>query len=209
MKKSLQNKINKFYCKLFTLIEELNQLRGEASQEMEIAEEKFSEIEEKYDSIEEPSDALQEKYDKADELVTEMDELTCVLEQDYLSDFLNELEEHTEDIPEDMRVRLRDRPSIPNHFVIALENKEYIESTGQFFMTLSMYTDTCPYPIQHKVYWNEIDKTWDHDCENSKNIPWLGGGDLYKDFIKQRDELYTKIYNSQEKLKITISRDEK
>lgn len=208
MKKSLQNKVNKFYCKLFTLNEELKLLRGEVEEEYDNVENKFNEIEEKYESVEEPSEALQEKYDTAEELVSEMDSLMNDLEEDFLMDFLGILEEYTEDIPEEMSVRLKDKPSIANEFTVAVEKKEYIESTGQFFLTLRMYTDVNPYPIRHIVYWNEMNKSWDHDI-NSDNMPWLGGGDLYKDFIKQRDELYTKFFNSPENLKATFTRTDK
>lgn len=206
MKKALQNKINKFYCKLYTLQMEFEQLHAEVQAEADAAEEKFNEVEVKYNDAEIPSDALEERYNKAEELNEEMQNVLCALDDVTIEDAINSLEEYTCDLPEDLTVKLKEKPKTPNKLIITVDKKEFIEKTNQFFLTLLMHTDAAPYPVKHRVYWDADANAWEHDFTNSASLPWLGGGDLYKEYIIQKDALYTQMFNSTDKITATFTR---
>lgn len=206
MKKALQNKINKFYCKCYTLQTEFEQLRAEIEAEAEAAQEKFNELDDKYNETEIPSDALQDKWEKAEELSNEMEDLVCALMDVAIQETLDALENYTCDLPEDLTVKLKEKPKTPNKLIITVDKKEFIEKTNQFFLTLLMHTDAAPYPVKHRVYWDADANAWKHDFTNSASLPWLGGGDLYKEYITQKDALYTQMFNSTDKLTATFTR---
>ena len=208
MKKTIVNKINKLYCKCFTLKQEFDVLRAEIQSEADEVERKYDEMYDKYEDEFDLSDSVQARYDKIRELNDEMQDLVSALDDVDIDSILESIEPFTCDLPSELKVKLKEQPNKPTKLVVVVEDKEYIKSTGQYFMTLSMHTDTNPYPIKHVVYWSESKQSWEHYKE-SDSLPWLGGGQLFRDYIAKKDEIFTQFYNASEKLKVTFSLPDK
>lgn len=205
MKKSITNKINKFYLKCLALDQEYQLLLSELEKEQEIAQKKFDEVEAKYDATDEPSDALCERYSKQEEELSDIDDLVDTLScASCTEDICAELESYT-DLPDEYKLpKLTSEPRIANKFFVHVVSRKYIKVSDTHILKLETWTDVAPIPKPYELYWSNDDNLW---RVNDGSIPWLGGGDLFKHWMSHKQELFSQLYNDQQDLTATFTRE--
>ena len=175
----------------------------EIESERDSAQTKFDDIEAKYDAVEEPSEALQDRYDKAendlDELQTLYDDITCY----DLSDIIAVLQNYA-DVPDEYKTpKLSESPKIPNEFYVHVTKREYIRSSKTHVLHMEVWTDIKPFPSPYSVFWSDAEQSW---VESEGGLPWLGGGDLYKQWMEYNQNLFSQLYNDKQDYTATFTR---
>ncbi len=198
MKKSLQTKINKLFCKVFALNAEIKSILVDFHAESEALQEKFDALQEKYDETDEPSDSLMEKLEKAENDNDEFDNAISAIEDVDLDAILDALGEYVTEIPENMQTvtlpeKIKDK-DLPQKLFIKTEKREFIPETNAYILTCKIWTDIEYYVKDFKVVWSHEEEKW-LDIKKI-SLPWIGGGTLYNDFIKLHQNIFSELYNS-------------
>lgn len=198
MKKGLQTKINKLFCKVFALSVEAKALQAEVKAESDALEEKFQALQEKYDEVEEPSDSLMDRLEKAESENDEMGEILASVESVDFDELLSELRPFVTEVPESMEIitlpeKIKEK-DLPQKLFIKAENREFVPETNAYILTCKIWTDCEFYTKDFKVVWSHEEEKW-LDIKKI-SLPWIGGGTLYNDFIKMHQNIFSELFNS-------------
>lgn len=207
MEKELQEKINLLYGKTFRLRQEFKHTRKAVDAALTAAGEKCDELQEKYET--DPSKTLASRLEKAEAEFSRLEDLLYVLDENNLSDTIEELGAYTKGkTAEYKQAELDATPKIPKKIFIKVLKREFHEQTNGFILHLIFWTTIDPRAAKLVLYWSDESNKWEPLSKKQDKLPYFGAGELFKFFLANRNEIYSNLYNGNGESTATFVRKE-